>query len=127
LGNHDTYYKNTNEINSLYELLGGPGEEKYPNIHCYDAPLTEEFDGTGIHLCLGFVLKTMNTMRSIEMTSAQFVWGILKLNGFEMHAGHFAESGYDKDFLKSLILYSLDTFTRSLMMAMFIILVTPIR
>ena len=22
-GNHDTYYKNTNEINSLYELLGG--------------------------------------------------------------------------------------------------------
>ena len=38
-GNHDTYYKNTNEINSLYELLGGLGEEKYPNIQCYDDTL----------------------------------------------------------------------------------------
>ena len=26
VGNHDTYYRNTNEINSLYELLGGPGD-----------------------------------------------------------------------------------------------------
>ena len=27
-GNHDTYYKNTNEINSLYELLGGESEKR---------------------------------------------------------------------------------------------------
>ena len=100
-GNHDTYYKNTNEINSLYELLGGPGEEKYPNIHCYDAPFTEEFDGTGIHFMPWICAENYaQSMRSIDMTYAQICMGHFEINGFEMHAGHFSENGYDKDFLR---------------------------
>ena len=77
-GNHDTYYKNTNEINSLYELLGGR-EEKYPGIQCYDGPCTEEFDGTGIHFMPWICSDNYErSMRSIEMTYAQVCMRILK-------------------------------------------------
>ena len=31
VGNHDIYFRNTNDVNSLQELLGG----KYKNIHIY--------------------------------------------------------------------------------------------
>jgi len=98
VGNHDTYYKNTNEVNSLYELLGGPGEEKYPNIKCYDGPCTEEFDGVGIHFMPWINAENYErAMRSIQSTYAQICMGHLELNGFEMHAGHFCEGGYPKE------------------------------
>ena len=99
-GNHDTYYKNTNEINSLYELLGGPGEEKYSGIECYDGPCTQEFDGTAIHFMPWICSDNYErSMRSIQMTSAQICMGHFEINGFEMHKGHFSENGYDKKFL----------------------------
>ena len=44
VGNHDTFYKNTNEVNSLDELING----KFNNIHTYPAATTVEFDGTPI-------------------------------------------------------------------------------
>ena len=100
VGNHDTYFKNTNEVNSLYELLGGPGNERYPNIKCYDSPFTEEFDGLGIHLMPWICADNYTqSMRSIEMTHAQICMGHFEINGFEMHKGHYAEGGYDKKFL----------------------------
>jgi DNA repair exonuclease SbcCD nuclease subunit len=100
VGNHDTYFKNTNEVNSLYELLGGPGNERYPNIKCYDSPFTEEFDGVGIHLMPWICADNYTqSMRSIEMTYAQICMGHFEINGFEMHKGHYAEGGYDKKFL----------------------------
>ena len=34
VGNHDIYYKNTNDVNSLKELIDG----KYKNIHIYEGP-----------------------------------------------------------------------------------------
>ena len=99
-GNHDTYYKNTNEINSLYELLGGPGEEKYSGIECYDGPCTQEFDGTGIHFMPWICSDNYErSMRSIQSTYAQVCMGHFEINGFEMHKGHFSENGYDKKFL----------------------------
>ena len=101
VGNHDTYYKNTNDVNSLYELLGEPGQERFPNIHCYDAPLTEEFDGVPIHFMPWINAENYErAMKSIEMTSAQICMGHLELNGFEMHAGHFCEAGYPKEMFR---------------------------
>ena len=97
VGNHDTFYKNTNDVNSLSELVEG----RDPKIHVYPSPTTVEFDGTPIcfipWICADNYAETMS---HIKETKAQVAMGHLEINGFEMHAGHFAESGYDKGFLK---------------------------
>ena len=97
VGNHDTFYKNTNEVNSLDELING----KFNNIHTYPAATTVEFDGTPICFIPWICPDNYaETMKHIEDTKAQVAMGHLEINGFEMHAGHFAEGGYDKGFLK---------------------------
>ena len=97
VGNHDTFYKNTNEVNSLDELING----KFDNIHTYPAATTVEFDGTPICFIPWICPDNYaETMKHIEDTKAQVAMGHLEINGFEMHAGHFAEGGYDKAFLK---------------------------
>ena len=40
IGNHDTYYKNTNEVNSMEELVGSD------RFKIYTDPEVVEFDGT---------------------------------------------------------------------------------
>ena len=42
IGNHDTYYKNTSEINSMHELVGSD------NFKIYTKPEIVKFDGTPI-------------------------------------------------------------------------------
>jgi len=96
VGSHDTFYKNTNEVNSLDELING----KFNNIHTYPAATTIEFDGTPICFIPWICPDNYaETMKHIEDTKAQVAMGHLEINGFEMHAGHFAEGGYDKKFL----------------------------
>jgi DNA repair exonuclease SbcCD nuclease subunit len=96
VGNHDTFYKNTNDVNSLSELVEG----RHSNICVYKGATTVEFDGTPIcflpWICSDNYAETMN---HIKGTKAQVAMGHLEINGFEMHAGHFAENGYDKAFL----------------------------
>ena len=96
VGNHDTYYKNTNEVNCLSELVDGRGD----NIHVYTEAETVEFDGTPIMFIPWINSENYgNTMTTIKESNAQIAMGHLEINGFEMHAGHFAENGYDKAFL----------------------------
>ena len=96
VGNHDTFYKNTNDVNSLSELVEG----RNPNIFVYPEATTVEFDGTPIMFIPWINSENYsNTMHEIQKTKAQVAMGHLEINGFEMHAGHFAEGGYDKDFL----------------------------
>jgi hypothetical protein len=97
VGNHDTFYKNTNEVNSLDELING----KFPNIHTYPATTTVEFDGTPICFIPWICPENhAETMQHIQETKAQVAMGHLEINGFEMHAGVKSENGYDKGFLK---------------------------
>ena len=44
VGNHDTYFKNTNEVNSPKKLFGS----RYPDFHIYDTPVELTFDNTKI-------------------------------------------------------------------------------
>ena len=37
-----------------------------------------------------------DTMEKVKTTKAQIVMGHLEINGFEMHAGNYAQGGYDK-------------------------------
>ena len=97
VGNHDTFYKNTNDVNSLEELING----KFTNIHTYPATATVEFDGTPICFIPWICPENYaDTMEHIKNTPAQVALGHLEINGFEMHSGVKAEGGYDKGFLK---------------------------
>lgn len=94
IGNHDTYYKNTNEINSIRELYG---KTNYEKLHIYsDLPEVVNFDGCDIMMtpwiCSG------NYEQSIELiskTPAQVLFGHLEIKGFQMYKGAVNEHGFD--------------------------------
>jgi len=90
-GNHDTFYKNTNEVNALDLLLG-----EYDNIKVYDTPQDVAFDGTDIlmmpWICSG---NYQDCMRAIDNTKAQILFGHLEISGFEMYRGSINDGGMD--------------------------------
>jgi DNA repair exonuclease SbcCD nuclease subunit len=90
-GNHDTFYKNTNEVNSVNLLLG-----EYQNILTFYKPWVGNFDGTEIMLmpwiCSG---NYKDCMEAMDNTSAQVLFGHFEINGFEMYKGSFIDSGFD--------------------------------
>lgn len=91
-GNHDTYYKNTNELNSLRELLFG-----YPDIHIIDNnPEEIAFEGTKILMLPWICAENKEaSLKAIKQTKAPIVMGHLELNGFEMYRGHVSDHGDD--------------------------------
>ena len=96
VGNHDTFYKNTNDVNSLAELV----DDRYSGITCYPNPTTIDIDGTSLCLIPWICADNYaDTMQHIKETKAQVCLGHFELNGFEMYAGSYAENGYDKAFL----------------------------
>jgi DNA repair exonuclease SbcCD nuclease subunit len=90
-GNHDTYYRNTNTINSLHELVG-----HYSNWSVYSEP-------TNINLSIGCValLPWINpeneeqAAKFISETTCSLLLGHLELCGFQSIRGVFIEQGYD--------------------------------
>lgn len=90
-GNHDTFYKNTNEINSPDLLLG-----EYKNIHAYSEPIEVTFDGTSILLmpwiCSGNYKEAMYAM---EQTKSQLLFGHFEISGFEMYKGSVNDGGFE--------------------------------
>jgi DNA repair exonuclease SbcCD nuclease subunit len=104
-GNHDTFYKNTNNINSLVELIGDaktpyPDLEKrrYPNIHIvYKKPVWLQLkDMTSVFLIPWICDENRQiTMEYINKTTAPIALGHLELNGFEMYRGHISDHGDD--------------------------------
>jgi DNA repair exonuclease SbcCD nuclease subunit len=96
VGNHDTFYKNTNEINSPSLLLND-----YSNIHVYSDPQDIMIDGTNITL-LPWVCSEnyKRCMDHIAATDAQILFGHLELAGFEMYRGAVNDHGqFDNDIL----------------------------
>ena len=96
VGNHDTFYKNTNEVNSPDLLL-----TEYPNIHVYSDPVDIAFDGTPVTLlpwvCSGNIQQCLD---HIDNTPAQILFGHLELAGFEMYRGAVNDHGqFDSNIL----------------------------
>ncbi len=92
-GNHDIYYRNTNKINAIRELIDG----RY-NFHIYDDVATEViFDNTKVLLipwiCDENYEKSMN---NIKNTDAQIAFGHLEIQGFEMYKGSIVSHGHDR-------------------------------
>ena len=88
-GNHDVYFKNTNDVNSIDLLLGG-----YKNIEIVDTHKVFEFD----ELKIGMIswINPSNLIESlnwIKTVSVDVLCGHFEINGFEMVKGHTCENG----------------------------------
>lgn len=92
-GNHDTFYKNTNEINALKELVVG----KYSNVSIYTKrPDVGYFDGTPIVLLPWICNENREeSLNFLKETKAPIVLGHLELAGFEMYRGSVNIEGDD--------------------------------
>lgn len=99
LGNHDTYYKNTNEVNSIEQLVTTFDGINEPWI--YTNPKTVTFDGLDI-LFLPWICDENyeRTVQTIDGSTAQICMGHLEIKGFEMHRGHVNQNGLDKEQFK---------------------------
>ena len=91
-GNHDTFYKNTNELNSLKECLGHYMNE----VHIIMEPTVMQYDSLKLGLlpwiCQDNYELCMNFIRDCR---ADWIGSHLELNGFEMMRGLTNKHGMD--------------------------------
>ena len=91
IGNHDCYYKNTNNVNSPELLL-----KDYANIRTYSKPTEISLDKLKI-LFLPWINSENfdETKQLIDKTKAKIAMGHLEVNGFKATRGHMMETGMD--------------------------------
>jgi DNA repair exonuclease SbcCD nuclease subunit len=92
-GNHDTYFKNTNEVNSPDLLL-----REYNNINVIDDPTTIEVDG--IKICMMPWICPENYQASLDEmnnTQAELCMGHFEIAGFAMYRGMESHEGLSKE------------------------------
>ena len=91
-GNHDTFYKNTNELNSLKECLGHYMNE----VHIIMEPTVMQYDSLSMALvpwiCQDNYELCMNFIRDCR---ADWIGSHLELNGFEVMRGLTNKHGMD--------------------------------
>jgi len=92
-GNHDTYYKNTNDVNSPELTLA-----EYININVITRPETVSVHG--IPICFLPWICTDNyadSMNEIKNTKAEICMGHLEIAGFAMYRGVESHDGLSKE------------------------------
>jgi DNA repair exonuclease SbcCD nuclease subunit len=91
VGNHDAFYKNTLEINSLECLL-----LEYSNLRVYSKPSEISLGDTNlVYLPWICAENEQQTYDLIANTNAKVVLGHLELKGFNANLGWTCEHGYD--------------------------------
>lgn len=91
-GNHDVFYKNTNELCSLKELMGYYTD--VATIHM--KPEIVDYDG--LEIAVVPWINAENYSRSVEFINqakAPVLGGHFELEGFEMHKGVVNKHGHD--------------------------------
>jgi len=92
-GNHDTYFKNTNEVNSPDLLLA-----EYTNIEVIDEPKT--INVNGFEVCMLPWICPENYTQSldeIKNTTATLCMGHLEIAGFAMYRGMESHEGFSAE------------------------------
>jgi DNA repair exonuclease SbcCD nuclease subunit len=92
IGNHDTFYKNTNDVNSMRELFS----DSVLNINFYDEPTEIVRDGLSIGILPWVCSGNFDaSMAFLDDTRAQVLFGHLEIAGFEMYRGAVNDHGFD--------------------------------
>jgi DNA repair exonuclease SbcCD nuclease subunit len=110
VGNHDTYYKNTNEVNSPELLL-----QTYKNIKTYSKPTEVNIGGLDI-LFLPWINQENEELsfNTIKKTTCRCAMGHLELQGFRVNRSLIMEHGLQSElFEKFERVYSGHYHTRS--------------
>lgn len=99
-GNHDTYYKNTNEVNSVDLLL-----KEYENILVIDEPMTIHLNyenETNDILMIPWICADnyQQCLEEIKNSKARLCAGHFEIAGFAMYRGHQCQEGLDRDLFR---------------------------
>ena len=97
-GNHDTYFKNTNDVNSVRLLL-----KEYENIEVIDKPTTIWLDDEKYPICMMPWICAENhdeSMFVLSDTDADIVMGHFEIAGFAMNRGIPNYEGLDPSIFK---------------------------
>ena len=100
-GNHDTYFKNTNEVNSVDLLL-----REYDNINVIDSPQTihldYENDSDDVLMVPWICPENYDLcMDEIKNSKAKLCMGHFEIAGFAMHRGMPAGEGLDGNIFRN--------------------------
>ena len=92
IGNHDTYYKNTNEVNAMQNL------QLSKSCKIYTTATETEFDGCNI-LFLPWICDENydDSIHAIDHSSSTVAMGHLEVKGFEMHSGVINDHGLERN------------------------------
>ena len=90
-GNHDVYYKHSNRVNALVELVG------HENCSIYMDATTIELGGKPF-LMLPWINEENQekSLLEVKQTQAKIIFGHLELAGFEMYRGTICAHGMDR-------------------------------
>jgi len=94
VGNHTTYYTNTNEVNSMNLLL-----REYDNFTIYEHEAKELTMGSTKFIMVPWINKenAESILETVQKSDANVLCGHLELKGFEMMKGQLCTHGLDKD------------------------------
>ncbi len=88
VGNHDIYFKSTNELNSPDYLLN------FDCVNVYKDPITKDYDGLEIALLPWINSENEEEVEEfLQLTTAPFVMSHLEVNGGMMSPGHYHGGG----------------------------------
>ena len=96
LGNHDLFFRDTTEVNSIQELCS-----HYPNFHIYEQPQEIVFDK--LRVLIVPWLNPTNIEQGLEMISkskCSVIFGHLEIAGFNMSVTQVCEHGLDRSIFK---------------------------
>lgn len=110
VGNHDSYYKNTNEVNGVDLLL-----REYKNVETFSETRESEIGGLPV-LFVPWINQDNQerTLKIIQKTTCKIVFGHLELQGFKVNNTMTMDHGFDSNiFGKFERVYSGHFHTRS--------------
>lgn len=93
IGNHDTYYRNTNEVNSPELVL-----EDYGNITAISSPCVININGTNILMMPWICAENQEeSLNMLKTAKADICMGHFEIAGFAMYRGMKSEEGLNRE------------------------------